>query len=262
MRKLEENLATQLFLRKGKTMQLTQQGNTLFLATQKALQIIEKNINEITNEEISGSLTISSTQAFIALWLMPKLTKFSALYPNIKIRVKSSASFEDLKEQHIDLAIRFGLNVQENTDPELNCQYFGEDAVYPVCSAELAKTMIFSTPKDLLKTWLVSLDKPGCYDWPSWFAHTNTLGYHEHQQWTEVHSTDMALNAVLNGHGFTLAARYLCLEQLNAGKLVMPVKIPHPNVVKRYFVYDINSAKISRLKIFTHWLTQEMNSAD
>nr|WP_232300059.1 LysR substrate-binding domain-containing protein [Colwellia sp. MT41] len=106
---------------------------------------------------------------------------------------------------------------------------------------------------------MVSLDNPGCYDWPSWFEHSNTPGYQEHQQWTEVHSTDMALNAVLNGHGFTLAARYLCIEQLKSGQLVMPVNIPHPNVVKRYFVYDANSAKIARLNIFTTWITAEMN---
>jgi LysR family glycine cleavage system transcriptional activator len=262
MRQLEENLSAQLFLRKGKSMLLTQQGKTLLLGAQHAFKVLEKSINEITVEEIAGSLTISSTQAFTTLWLMPKLSKFSVLYPEINIRVMSSPQFEDLKEQHIDLAIRFGLSVEENTDTSLNCEYFGEDPVYPVCSAALAKSINFTAPEDLLKTWLVSLDNPGCYDWPSWFEHAQTQGYQTHQQWTEVHSTDMALNAVLNGHGFTLAARYLIIEQLESGQLVMPVNIPHPNVVKRYFVYDENSAKIVRLNTFTDWLTKEMNSTN
>ena len=262
MRKLEENLATQLFLRRGKSMLLTQQGKTLLTGSQQAFKLLEKSINEITVEKISGSLTISSTQAFTTLWLMPKLSKFSTLYPNINIRVMSSPQFEDLKEQHIDLAIRFGPGVKENTDVSLNCEYFGEDPVYPVCSSTLAKKMSFKAPKDLLNTWLVSLENPGYYDWPSWFEHTNTQGYQDHQQWTEVHSTDMALNAVLNDHGFTLAARYLIIEQLKSGQLVMPVKIPHPNVVKRYFVFDENSPKIARLNVFTHWLKQEMNTTN
>ncbi|PKG81046.1 LysR family transcriptional regulator [Colwellia sp. 75C3] len=262
MRQLEENLATQLFLRKSKSMLLTQQGKALLSGTQQAFKLLEKSINEITVEEIAGSLTISSTQAFTTLWLMPKLSDFSAQYPNINIRVMSSAQFEDLKEQHIDLAIRFGPRVKENTDSSLNCEYFGEDPVYPVCSEALTKKMDFKEPKDLLKTWLVSLENPGCYDWPSWFEHTNTQGYQEHQQWTEVHSTDMALNAVLNDHGFTLAARYLIIEQLKSGQLVMPINIPHPNVVKRYFVYDENSPKIARLNVFTNWLKQEMNATN
>lgn len=262
MRQLEDNLARLLFIRKGKAMLLTQQGQTLLVGTQKAFQLIQKSINEISDEEISGSLTISSTQAFTTLWLMPRLSRFSALHPNINISVMSSAHFEDLKAQHIDLAIRFGPHVKENTDAQLCCQYFGEDPVYPVCSPELAKAVSFKNPEDLLKTWLVSLEKPGCYDWPSWFNHTNTQGYQTHQKWTKVHSTDMALNAVLNGHGFTLAARYLCSEQLASGQLVMPINIPHPNVVKRYFVFDESSANIARLNVFTNWLKQEMNLAN
>jgi len=262
MRQLEDNLRKQLFLRKGKGMLLTQQGKTLLLGTQQAFNLLEKSIKEITVEEVSGSLTISSTQAFTTLWLMPKLSKFSMLFPNINIRVMSSAQFEDLREQHIDLAIRFGPGVRNNTDSSLNCQYFGEDPVYPVCSAALAKKMSFKAPKDLLNTWLVSLESPGCYDWPSWFENANSKGYQDHQQWTEVHSTDMALNAVLNNHGFTLAARYLIIEQLKSGQLVMPVNIPHPNVVKRYFVYDENSPKIARLNVFTHWLKQEMDNSN
>ena len=259
MRQLEDNLRKQLFLRKGKSMLLTQQGKKLLSGTQQAFNLIEKSINEITVEEISGSLTISSTQAFTTLWLMPKLSQFSTLYPNINIRVMSSPQFENIKEQHIDLAIRFGPGVKDNTDSSLHCEYFGEDPVYPVCSAALAKKMSFKTPKDLLNTWLVSLENPGCYDWPSWFEHSNTQGYQEHKHWTKVHSTDMALNAVLNDHGFTLAARYLIIEQLKSGQLVMPVNISHPNVVKRYFVYDESSPKIARLNIFTRWLKQEMD---
>ena len=262
MRQLEDNLSIQLFLRKGKSMLLTQQGKTLLLGTQQAFNVLEKSINAITLEDIAGSLTISSTQAFTTLWLMPKLSQFSALYPEITIRILSSPHFEDLKEQHIDLAIRFGSQVKENTDSELSCKYFGEDLVYPMCSAELAKEMPFTKPEDLLNTWLVSLDNPGSYDWPTWFEHTGTQGYKNHQQWTEVHSTDMALTAVINGHGFTLAVRYLCREQLKTGQLVIPVNIPHPNVVKRYFVYDENSAKIARLNVFTQWLKAEMDSTE
>jgi len=260
MRQLETAIGSQLFLRKGKQMLLTQKGKTLFEATEQAFGILQKSINEIKDEGIAGSLTITSTQAFTALWLMPKLNKFSMLYPDIKIRVLSSPHFDDLKQQHIDLAIRFGINVKEKKETGLVCEYFGEDSVYPVCSAQLAQEMNFQEPVDLLKTWLVSLENPGPYDWQSWFEHTDTVGVKQHQQWTQVHSTDMALNAVISGHGLTLAARYLCTQQLESGQLVIPVKNSHPNVVKRYLVFDPDSAKITRLMVFMNWLKAEMQS--
>jgi LysR family glycine cleavage system transcriptional activator len=258
MRQLEENLGSQLFLRKGKKMLLTQKGKALFEASQQAFTLLNKSLSKIKDEGVSGSLTITSTQAFTSLWLMPKLNKFSALYPDIKIRVMSSPNFDDLKQQHIDLAIRFGTQVKENTDNTYACEYFGEDYVYPMCSEKLAKTMKFQEPDDLLQTWLVSLESPGPYDWPSWFEHTGIKSYQQHQQWTHVHSTDMALNAVLNGHGFTLATRYLCTQLLESGQLLIPVKIPHPLTVKRYLIFDANSAKIARLVVFTDWLKTEM----
>jgi LysR family glycine cleavage system transcriptional activator len=261
MRQLETDLGSQLFFRKGKQMLLTQKGKALFEGTQQAFGILQKSINEIKGEGVAGSLTITSTQAFTALWLMPKLNKFSTLYPDIKIRVMSSPHFDDLKQQHIDLAIRFGTDIQENKETGLVCEYFGEDPVYPVCSAQLAKTMNFQEPADLLKTWLVSLENPGPFDWLSWFEHTGTVGVKQHQQWTQVHSTDMALNAVISGHGFTLAARYLCIQQLESGQLAMPIEISHPNVVKRYLVFDPNSSKITRLMVFMNWLKKEMQHA-
>jgi LysR family glycine cleavage system transcriptional activator len=260
MRQLESNLGSKLFLRKNKEMLLTQQGQTLFEATKQAFSILQKSINEIKDEGIAGSLTVTSTQAFTALWLMPKLNKFSVQYPDIEIRVMSSCGFDDLKQQHIDLAVRFGMNVEENTDSSLTCEYFGEDPVYPVCSAELAKAQSFNKPADLLETRLVSLENPGAYDWVSWFESAGVKGADKHQHWTKVHSTDMALNAVLNGHGFTLAARYLCIDQLRTGQLEMPVNIIHPNTVKRYLVFDANSAKIKRINTFIGWLKSEMKS--
>jgi len=259
MRQLEASIGSPLFLRKGKQMLLTQKGKSLFEASQQAFSLLNKSLTEIKDEGIAGSLTITSTQAFTALWLMPKINRFSALYPDIKIRVTSSPNFDDIKQQHIDLAIRFGTQVKENTDSKLACEYFGEDFVYPMCSKELAKTMNFQVPADLLQTWLVSLEKPGPYDWPSWFEHSDIKAYQQHQQWTHVHSTDMALNAVLSGHGFTLAAQYLCKKQLESGQLLIPIKIPHPLTVKRYLVFDADSAKITRLKVFTDWLKTEMN---
>lgn len=260
MRQLEDTIGSKLFLRKNKQMLLTQKGLTLFEATKQALEILQKSINELKDEGIAGSLTITSTQAFTSLWLMPRLHKFSKLHPEIEIRVMSSSSFDDLKQQHIDLAIRFGINVEERTDASYTCEYFGEDPVYPICSAQLASSQNFNEPKDLLKSWLVSLENPGSYDWDTWFENVGIKEYQQHQHWTKVHSTDMALNAVLNGHGFTLAARYLCIQQLNLGQLVMPVNIPHPNTVKRYLVFDADSARISRIKVFSKWLKTEMSS--
>lgn len=258
MRQLEQTLNTKLFIRKGKQMLLSQQGEVLFDCANKALEIIHQGISQIHQEDIAGELTVTSTQAFTSLWLMPRLQGFAKLHPDIQIRFLPSASFADFKQAKIDLAIRFGTQIKENTASNLTCEYIDQASVYPICSAELAKSQNFIVPNDLLSTWLVTLEKPGAYDWGSWFNSVNVADYEQHKQWTKVNSTDTALTAVSNGHGVTLAAPYLCQQQLDSGELVIPFNLPHPIVVKRYMIYDQGSTRLARLNVFMDWLKEEM----
>ncbi|KGJ95701.1 LysR substrate-binding domain-containing protein [Thalassotalea sp. ND16A] len=259
MRQLETALGSKLFSRQGRQMLLTENGLKLHQATQQAFNTLTSAFNNIQREGIAGNLTITSTPSFSSMWLMPKLHKFSQQYPQIKIRVLSSNRFENLKQNHIDLAVRFGSDTNIATHDDLQCEYFGEDDVYPVCSVKLAQEMDFNTPQDILKTWLVSLEKPGPFGWDAWFKHAGVKNYQDHQQWTEVFSTDIALSAVLSGHGFTLAAEFLYAQYLEAGTLVIPIQVKHPLTVKRFLVFDTNSAKRARLDIFIAWLKAEMN---
>ena len=239
-------------------MLLSPQGESLFKSSREALAIINRGVSQLYQEAIPGELTISSTQAFTNLWLMPRLQGFVEKHPDIQIRFVPSAGFEDLKHAHIDLAIRFGTEVDKSTPKPLACEYFGESDVYPVCSSLLASKVNLNAPQALLSNWLVTLENPGPYDWQSWFSHAGVNGYDAHSQWTKVNSTDMALNAVQSGHGVTLAVPYLCQHQLDSGELIIPFDIPHPNKVKRYLVYDPNSPRLARLNAFMSWIKGEM----
>ena len=54
MRLLEQTLKTKLFVRKSKQMLLTNQGQTLFDSSTKALETIRLGVNKIYQEEIEG----------------------------------------------------------------------------------------------------------------------------------------------------------------------------------------------------------------
>ena len=258
MRQLEDSLATPLFYRQDKQMLLTKNGNAFYATTLKALTLLENSIAQLKENELAGSLTITSTVAFTNLWLMPRLASFAKLYPEIQINVVPSAHFEDLKQSSIDLAIRFGQSVEKHTPTNYHCEFFGEDKVLPVCSSELQQQHQFTSANDFLKTWLVSLDNPGPFNWPEWFESINCKDYQSHDKWTYVPSTDMAINAVLNNHGITLAAEYLYKQLIAKNALCVPINIAHPNTVKRYFVYSKSFEHSKRLQVFKDWLIKEM----
>lgn len=258
MRQLQRLVGQQLFIRQGRSMFLTQSGEILFAGTQDAISVLTRSINTICTESVAGELTISSTQAFSSIWLMPRLHVFSKLHPEITINIHSSAEFEDLKTKRIDLAIRFGKNVEKQTCKKYLCDYFGDGAVYPVCSPELLKEHRIKDGNDILSNWLVQIGHNGPFDWQEWAVHYGFTKAHPINIYTTVNSTDMALNAVVNKHGFALIVDYLCESYIDSGALCVPLKLPHPNVVKRYFVYEKESPKYARIKVFMDWIKSQM----
>jgi len=259
MRQLEQGLQAKLFLRVGRTMQLTQSGEKLFHSTSQAFITLIQGLNSIQCEEIAGDLTLTSTQAFCSLWLMPRLFRFAQIHPDVNIKIQASNQIVDLAKNHIDLAIRFGLKEKQVNYGNLTQIDFGEDQAYPVCSPKLLSDMKIDKPEDLLKCNLVSLSNEKVITWQAWFEHAGVSGFEKHNQKTEVTSSDMGLSAVLSGHGVTLAAMAMSAQYLENKQLVIPFQLKHPCEWRRYLVYDPNSAKLKRIKAFTDWLQHEMS---
>jgi LysR family glycine cleavage system transcriptional activator len=258
MRQLEQALTIQLFVRNGRKMQLTESGEKLYKSTHQALNTLVEGLNSIQCEGIAGDLTLTSTQAFCSLWLMPRLYKFSQIHPEVNIRILGSNQVEDLQKKRIDLAIRFGVEKRVSKNDNLIVEDFGEDVVYPVCSPKLLQHMWLKSPKDLLDCTLVSLANERLVTWESWFKHAGVEGSQQASKKTEVTSSDMALSAVLSGHGVALAASAMFSQYIPTKQLVVPFKIKHPVIWKRYLVYDKFSAKQKRIQVFTQWLQTEM----
>jgi LysR family glycine cleavage system transcriptional activator len=261
MRQLENVLSVKLFVRTGRKMLLTPSGETLYDSAHQALNILIKGLNSIQHEDIAGDLTITSTQAFCSLWLMPRLYKFFQVHPDVNVRILGSNQKEDLQQKHIDLAIRFGVKQQVSNADNLVMEDFGEDVVYPVCSPKLLQHMWLQSPKDLLDCTLVSLANEQVVTWDKWFEHAGVKGFENMTKKTEVTSSDMALNAVLSGHGVTLAASAMFSQYIHTKQLVVPFKIKHPVIWKRYLAYDPNSAKRKRIQVFIDWVRAEMASS-
>jgi len=261
MRLLEDNLQEKLFIRRGRSMVLTQSGEKLFQACQLGFNEIIKGLNSIQCEGVPGDLTITSTQAFCSLWLMPRLYKFSQAHPEINIKILGSNQVEDLQKKHIDLAIRFDTKNSRLVQTDLITEEFGQDNVYPVCSPELIKQGCINKPEDLLKCRLVSLANERLVTWQEWFNHAGVKGFDHHKLKTEVTSSDMALSAVLGGHGVTLAASAMFMPYIHSKQLIIPFDIKHPVTWNRQLVFDANSAKKTRIRIFMDWLQVEMKES-
>ena len=258
MRQLEQNLQVKLFRRSARRMLLTSQGQILFEACQNGFSEVINGLNKVQEEPLEGSLTVSTTQAFCALWLLPNLFKFFNQYPDININTFASNRIESLHDGKIDIAIRFSTSTSSIMEDGLEVQKFGENGIVPVCSPDYKQTLALNTPFDLLDARLLALAFGDRANWESYFEHCNIDITNRSLKKTEISSSDLALSAALTGQGVMLASDVMIGQYVKSGQLVVPFNIPHPVRWKSHFVYLKNSPRKKRIALFCRWLAQQM----
>ncbi|WP_417523982.1 LysR family transcriptional regulator [Marinovum sp.] len=108
IRALEESLNTTLFHRHARGLILTEQGELLFDATSsmnKRLEAAAARIRD-SEEEVFGSLRVTTTTGFGSLWLAPRLAKLYEKYPDLNIDLMLEERVLDLPMREADVAIR------------------------------------------------------------------------------------------------------------------------------------------------------------
>jgi DNA-binding transcriptional LysR family regulator len=105
---LEADLGVKLFHRHTRGLLLTEPGRVLFEAAGEVasrVTLAESNLQDLRDEP-SGALRVTAPTAFGAIWLAPRLAKFTAAYPQIKLRLLLADHELDVSNLEADIAIR------------------------------------------------------------------------------------------------------------------------------------------------------------
>ncbi|MFG8648195.1 LysR family transcriptional regulator, partial [Pseudomonas aeruginosa] len=115
IRSLEAWLGVPLFQRLPRQVRLTDCGERLFRSLHGALLEISQSVDTLRPQRSGGNLTVSTTPAFAALWLVPRLGRFYAAHPQINLRLDTNCEVLDLhQDASIDLVIRYSLDDYPN----------------------------------------------------------------------------------------------------------------------------------------------------
>lgn len=108
VRALEEMLGTTLFHRHARGLILTEQGEMLFEATRSISRKLDTTAARIrdSEEHVFGELRVTTTVGFGTMWLVPRLAKLFARYPDLKIDLMLEERVLDLPMREADVAIR------------------------------------------------------------------------------------------------------------------------------------------------------------
>lgn len=129
---LETHLGFPLFLRRHRSLALTERGAILACALAESLANIATAVDTVSGEARPDRLVISASVAFSHFWLLPRLAAFRAANPSVQLHLAAQDVAGDLREGATDLAIRYG----EGRWPDGKARLLLTDHVYPVCSPD------------------------------------------------------------------------------------------------------------------------------
>jgi len=211
---LEERLGTPLLVRGNRQIALTEAGAQLFALASPWLDQLADLTASIRGVPATP-VTISASIGVASLWILPRLGGFQAAHPDIDLRVETSNRVLDLKQEGIDLAIRYS---PADNLPTGAVHLFAEDVV-PVASPGVAATA-FASDDALAGHVLLELhDKSHTFlHWGPWLK---ARGIAQRPRGTlYFNQYDQLIQAAIEGNGVALGRIALLLPALRDGRLV------------------------------------------
>ena len=141
---LELKLGQKLFVRRPKSLQLTDVGKAYLTSVREALETIEMSTYGLFGPNLKSTVVVRASMAFI-LWLSPRLGVFQEQHPDVGIKLVTSLwdSKADKQPRDIDIV----LAPQEHARPHL--EKLSDEFILPICGATSAESV--RTPHDLLR---------------------------------------------------------------------------------------------------------------
>jgi len=107
IRALEERLQLRLFERRTRAVGLTPEGEQLAVAAHKAMRELMEAVNTLSGQ--ANRITLGTTTAFAALWLVPRLNAFRQQHSDVDIRVQAEDGLSAIEhDRRLDLVVRYG----------------------------------------------------------------------------------------------------------------------------------------------------------
>ena len=209
----------------------------------------------LRERESTGVLTVTSAPTFAAKWLLQHLEGFSALYPDINVRLDARLEVVDLEREDVDVAVRMGDGQYPGMRVE---QLFGE-LVVAVCHPKyLEGEHRLELPTDLRHHTLLHVDwgskiSGPLPDWTMWLtlAGVDTALAKRGPVFTV---EGMAIAAAVRGSGIALASTYSVQEELASGALVIPFDQSLTPAASYWVVAPERTADQPKVKAFREWI--------
>lgn len=231
---LETRLGAPLFVRHARGLALTDAGRRLLPKVEAPLQALANAMLGVDTGADRNLLTIA-TSVSVAQWIIaPRLSKFQARFPNMKVRLLSAIWPDDFHAIRADVEIRFGSARQVGADAE------------PILPNDLIVVKSPNIEGDIQDLPLIEAVGTSS-GWQSWARHIgSTL---TPSIYTDTYG--MALHLASHGNGAALVSEWLARPAVETGL----VERAHPASISSSEGYHLSISKdIPKAAELRQWL--------
>lgn len=250
---LEAQLKVQLFVRKHRGVAFTAEGERLFRSADSALQQLQDVVAEVRRNEGRQPVTITASIGVTGLWLLPRLGSLQKAHPQLDVRLSASNRISDLREEGIDLAVRY---CRDAAAPPDAVRLFGEH-IAPVVHPAL----LGAAGQDgdaLLQLPLLEFDDPRPWlQWRSWLA-PREFRQASQRGMLRFNQYDQVVHAALAGQGIALGRLELVRPLVDGGQLVVvPTARQVPPSPNSYWLVHAAAHPREEVRRVAAWICQE-----
>ena len=260
IRTLEEHLGVALFERRPRSLALTEQGLALQRTATEVLERLQETVNRLRVDAGVPHLTVSTTGGFASLWLIPRLRTFTALHPEVDVRISATYATVNLERSLVDVAVRY---CQAEDAPDSAARLFGEE-LFPVCSSILLTEGVhpLRTLADLQHHALLHMDVDGAthMDWDTWLAAQGYPGLRPAAS-IRFDSYEQMIQAAVGGQGVAMGIGRLVSGLMASGQLVAPFGASMLGARAYFIIRSALTGDRPQVRAFVDWLIAEAKAA-
>jgi LysR family transcriptional regulator, glycine cleavage system transcriptional activator len=260
MRALEDHLGVILFERRPRNLVLTEQGLALQRTATEVLERLQQTADRLRADGKVPHLTVTTTGGFASLWLIPRLGTFTALHPDVDVRISATYTAVNLERSLVDVAVRY---CKAEDAPAGAARLFGEE-LFPVCSPLLMTEAAhpLRTLADLRHHTLLHMDVDGGthMDWDTWLAAQGHPGLKPATS-MRFDSFEQMIQAAAGGQGVAMGIGRLVSGLLGSGHLVAPFCASTLGTRAYFIIRSALTGDRPQVRAFVAWLVAEARAA-
>ncbi len=249
---LEDHLSIKLFMRRNRSLLLTEEGQSYYLDIKDIFINLHDATERLLSRGAKGAVSIALTPSFAIQWLVPRLSDFSQHNPDIDIRIKAQDHDENSLTDDVDVAIYYGKGQWHGIHADkLHTEY-----LLPVCSPLLLNQNEGLKSLDDLRNFTLLHDSARG-NWKDYIKSVGLQDINVNQGPIFSHSS-MVLQAAIHGQGIALAHSVLAQPDIDSGRLVVPFTQALISERAYYLVCRDSQLESPKIKIFRQWLLNKV----